>query len=143
MTKLSLPLIRHAVHRRRRTLLHLRTPQSSRFLSFSRNYSSRCETSQHPHRSLSAKGAILLLPNDRQSNLLIRRQHLPQLRLIDWGLAEFYHPGQELNVRVASRYYKGALSLESASSICTTTEESRVAHRSRIARRLWILRLFT
>uniref|UniRef100_A0A8C9H3L0 Casein kinase II subunit alpha n=1 Tax=Piliocolobus tephrosceles TaxID=591936 RepID=A0A8C9H3L0_9PRIM len=30
-----------------------------------------------------------------------------QIRLIDWGLAEFYHPGQEYNVRVASRYYKG------------------------------------
>jgi len=30
-----------------------------------------------------------------------------QLRLIDWGLAEFYHPGKEYNVRVASRYYKG------------------------------------
>ncbi|GAA5938702.1 casein kinase II subunit alpha/alpha' [Sporobolomyces koalae] len=30
-----------------------------------------------------------------------------KLRLIDWGLAEFYHPNQELNVRVASRYYKG------------------------------------
>jgi serine/threonine protein kinase len=30
-----------------------------------------------------------------------------QLRLIDWGLAEFYHAGQEYNVRVASRYYKG------------------------------------
>lgn len=30
-----------------------------------------------------------------------------QLRLIDWGLAEFYHPGKNYNVRVASRYYKG------------------------------------
>lgn len=30
-----------------------------------------------------------------------------QLRLIDWGLAEFYHPLQEYNVRVASRHYKG------------------------------------
>lgn len=30
-----------------------------------------------------------------------------QLRLIDWGLAEFYHPGMEYNVRVASRYFKG------------------------------------
>ena len=30
-----------------------------------------------------------------------------QLRLIDWGLAEFYHPGFEYNVRVASRYFKG------------------------------------
>jgi casein kinase II subunit alpha len=30
-----------------------------------------------------------------------------KLRLIDWGLAEFYHPSQEYNVRVASRHYKG------------------------------------
>ena len=30
-----------------------------------------------------------------------------QLRLIDWGLAEFYHPQTEYNVRVASRYFKG------------------------------------
>lgn len=29
------------------------------------------------------------------------------MRLIDWGLAEFYHPGTEYNVRVASRYFKG------------------------------------
>lgn len=30
-----------------------------------------------------------------------------ELRLIDWGLAEFYHPEREYNVRVASRYFKG------------------------------------
>lgn len=30
-----------------------------------------------------------------------------KLRLIDWGLAEFYHPKMEYNVRVASRYFKG------------------------------------
>lgn len=30
-----------------------------------------------------------------------------KLRLIDWGLAEFYHLNQEYNVRVASRYFKG------------------------------------
>eukprot|EP01039_Chlorochromonas_danica_P000519 gene516-558_t len=30
-----------------------------------------------------------------------------ELRLIDWGLAEFYHAGEEYNVRVASRYFKG------------------------------------
>lgn len=30
-----------------------------------------------------------------------------QLRLIDWGLAEFYHAGTNFNVRVASRYFKG------------------------------------
>lgn len=30
-----------------------------------------------------------------------------KLRLIDWGLAEFYHPNTDYNVRVASRYFKG------------------------------------
>ena len=30
-----------------------------------------------------------------------------KLRLIDWGLAEFYHAGTDYNVRVASRCYKG------------------------------------
>ena len=30
-----------------------------------------------------------------------------KLRVIDWGLAEFFYIGRELNVRVASRYYKG------------------------------------
>lgn len=29
------------------------------------------------------------------------------LRVIDWGLAEFYFPNKDYNVRVASRYYKG------------------------------------
>lgn len=39
-------------------------------------------------------------------NIMIDHQNR-KLRLIDWGLAEFYHPGQEYNVRVASRYFKG------------------------------------
>ena len=29
------------------------------------------------------------------------------LSLVDWGLAEFYHPGHEYNLGVASRYFKG------------------------------------
>lgn len=29
-----------------------------------------------------------------------------KLRLIDWGLAEFYHPGVAYHIRVGSRYYK-------------------------------------
>lgn len=29
------------------------------------------------------------------------------LRILDWGLAEFYHPNTEYHVRVASRYFKG------------------------------------
>uniref|UniRef100_A0A1I8JJ62 non-specific serine/threonine protein kinase n=1 Tax=Macrostomum lignano TaxID=282301 RepID=A0A1I8JJ62_9PLAT len=39
-------------------------------------------------------------------NVMIDHEHR-KLRLIDWGLAEFYHAGQEYNVRVASRYFKG------------------------------------
>ncbi|KAG1680738.1 hypothetical protein FOA52_008070 [Chlamydomonas sp. UWO 241] len=39
-------------------------------------------------------------------NVMIDHQKR-QLRLIDWGLAEFYFPGREYNVRVASRYFKG------------------------------------
>ncbi|MBN3284508.1 CSK21 kinase, partial [Polyodon spathula] len=39
-------------------------------------------------------------------NVMIDHEHR-KLRLIDWGLAEFYHPGQDYNVRVASRYFKG------------------------------------
>uniref|UniRef100_A0A6Q2X3P1 non-specific serine/threonine protein kinase n=1 Tax=Esox lucius TaxID=8010 RepID=A0A6Q2X3P1_ESOLU len=39
-------------------------------------------------------------------NVMIDHQ-MRKLRLIDWGLAEFYHPAQEYNVRVASRYFKG------------------------------------
>ncbi|KAG8474697.1 hypothetical protein CXB51_031202 [Gossypium anomalum] len=39
-------------------------------------------------------------------NIMIDHE-LRKLRLIDWGLAEFYHPGKEYNVRVASRYFKG------------------------------------
>ncbi|KAM6125771.1 LOW QUALITY PROTEIN: casein kinase II subunit alpha-like [Pterocles gutturalis] len=38
-------------------------------------------------------------------NVMIDHEHR-KLRLIDWGLAEFYHP-EEYNVRVASRYFKG------------------------------------
>ncbi|KAF9600755.1 hypothetical protein IFM89_012199 [Coptis chinensis] len=42
----------------------------------------------------------------KPSNVMIDHE-LRKLRLIDWGLAEFYHPGMEYNVRVASRFYKG------------------------------------
>jgi casein kinase II subunit alpha len=34
------------------------------------------------------------------------RTILQKLRVIDWGLAEYYRPGTEYNVRVASRHYK-------------------------------------
>lgn len=42
----------------------------------------------------------------KPQNICIDHQQR-KIRLIDWGLAEFYHFGQEYNVRVASRYFKG------------------------------------
>ena len=39
-------------------------------------------------------------------NIIINHE-TRDLRLIDWGLADYYHPEQEYNCRVASRYYKG------------------------------------
>jgi casein kinase II subunit alpha len=42
----------------------------------------------------------------KPQNIIINHQK-KQLRLIDWGLAEFYLPEQDYNVRVASRYFKG------------------------------------
>ena len=42
----------------------------------------------------------------KPQNIMIDPQ-TRKLRLIDWGLAEFYHSGMDYNVRVASRYHKG------------------------------------
>ena len=42
----------------------------------------------------------------KPQNIIINHEK-KQLRLIDWGLAEFYIPEQDYNVRVASRYFKG------------------------------------
>lgn len=42
----------------------------------------------------------------KPQNIMIDPQ-TKTLRLIDWGLAEFYHAGVDYNVRVASRYHKG------------------------------------
>ena len=70
-----------------------------------------------------ARGS-LQQPSPRPCRLAVPRRPLPdprrplpdprrppgsqkrQLRLIDWGLAEFYHLEREYNVRVASRYFK-------------------------------------
>jgi serine/threonine protein kinase len=50
-----------------------------------------------------------------------------KLRLIDWGLAEFYHPGKEYNVRVASRYtcsYVSSFFFMGAHKACRTLGEA-------------------
>ncbi|TDL16241.1 Pkinase-domain-containing protein [Rickenella mellea] len=39
-------------------------------------------------------------------NIMIDHKHR-KLRLIDWGLADFYHPEKDLSVRVASPFWKG------------------------------------
>ncbi|OHS92932.1 CMGC family protein kinase [Tritrichomonas foetus] len=41
----------------------------------------------------------------KPQNIMYDRQ-TKNLRLIDWGLAEFYHPQQRYNIHVASRHYK-------------------------------------
>lgn len=48
-----------------------------------------------------------IMHRDVKPHNIIVDQSQRKLRLIDWGLAEFYHPAQEYNVRVASRYFKG------------------------------------
>jgi casein kinase II subunit alpha len=42
----------------------------------------------------------------KPANVLIDHAQ-KKLRLIDWGLADFYFPGKEYPVRVATRFYKG------------------------------------
>ncbi|CAG5958422.1 unnamed protein product [Menidia menidia] len=63
-----------------------------------------------PVKKKKIKREIKILENLRGGTNIIRLVDTvkdPVLRLIDWGLAEFYHPSQEYNVRVASRYFKG------------------------------------
>lgn len=42
----------------------------------------------------------------KPQNVLID-QIKQELKIVDWGLADYYLPNKEYNVRVASRYYKG------------------------------------
>jgi len=37
---------------------------------------------------------------------IILNDHTKEFKIIDWGLAEFYVPGNKLHHRVATRYYK-------------------------------------
>ncbi|PON91091.1 Serine/threonine protein kinase [Trema orientale] len=60
-------------------------------------------------------------------NVMIDHE-LRKLRLIDWGLAEFYHPGKEYNVRVASRFFARS---HSSMVMTITTNWSKLLGHSR------------
>lgn len=47
-----------------------------------------------------------IMHRDVKPHNVVINHRTGELKLIDWGLAEFYYPGKEYNVRVASRYYK-------------------------------------
>uniref|UniRef100_A0A8C1PL04 non-specific serine/threonine protein kinase n=1 Tax=Cyprinus carpio TaxID=7962 RepID=A0A8C1PL04_CYPCA len=77
------------------------------------DYESHVEYKINQNREISVQRGRVSKIN-RESGVLVAlrgpgregRQILP-LHLIDWGMAEFYHPGQEYNIRVASHYFKG------------------------------------
>ena len=58
-------------------------------------------------RALDFSHSVGIMHRDVKPHNVMIDHEKRKLRLIDWGLAEFYHPGQEYNVRVASRYFKG------------------------------------
>eukprot|EP01130_Rhizamoeba_saxonica_P000923 TRINITY_DN10807_c0_g1_i1.p1 TRINITY_DN10807_c0_g1~~TRINITY_DN10807_c0_g1_i1.p1 ORF type:complete len:364 (-),score=49.22 TRINITY_DN10807_c0_g1_i1:65-1126(-) len=48
-----------------------------------------------------------IMHRDVKPHNVVIDHSMKKLRLIDWGLAEFYHKNMDYNVRVASRYFKG------------------------------------
>lgn len=61
----------------------------------------------HLIKSLEISHGMGIMHRDVKPQNIVIDHAQRKLRLIDWGLAEFYHLGQQYNVRVASRHYKG------------------------------------
>ncbi|XP_021629661.1 casein kinase II subunit alpha-4, chloroplastic [Manihot esculenta] len=62
-------------------------------------------TSERIECSLDCRGAPSVIKDPSFRHWIIAA-HKRKLHLLDLGLAEFYHPGKECNVRLASRYFK-------------------------------------
>lgn len=57
-------------------------------------------------RSLDVVHSMGIMHRDIKPQNIVYDPTSKKLRIIDWGLAEFYHPGVPYNLRVASRHYK-------------------------------------
>ena len=43
----------------------------------------------------------------KPGNVMMNKNGKRSVKIVDWGLADFYYPGKYFNTRVATRYFKG------------------------------------
>lgn len=65
-----------------------------------------CLYSRHILEALSYAHSRGIIHRDIKPHNMIIDEKNKTLKILDWGLAEFYHVGERYSVRVASRYYK-------------------------------------
>ena len=78
----------------RRAVLHISASDCAGLLSLKRHLSPRCEgeISSSARIEVAIVGSLMTFLLLQPHNVMIDHQK-KELRLIDWGLAEFYHPG--------------------------------------------------